>query len=155
MEGKKVVIGAVLIIVVIVAVVFTAKRMAGGPQPPAAVWGQQVQKIDLKTSEFVTASIGDWTTKYKADAMGRYKNPKTGEYTMVDPIKCAACGQEIPPPDYSSAYTHAQPTAPAAAASNGLPPPIGARDLGVDIGAVEKIKHDYRCPKCGKSPFMF
>ena len=154
MEGKKIAIYVVLLAVVIGAVVLAVKRVASNPAPPSWVLAQQVQKIDCKTLELVSASLGDWNSKYAPQASDskRWKNPKTGEYTMVDPIKCAACGQLIPGPDYSATLRHAAPTAPAAATSNGLPPPMPASD--VDMTLFQKIQREYRCPKCGKIPFL-
>ena len=153
MEGKKLAAAVVLIIVVVVAIVFAAKRMSSSPPPPSWVLDTKVQKIDYKTQELFTESNGDWIGKYAPDVTGRYKNPKTGACTLVDPMKCAACGATISGPQFYEALhpAGAAPAAPVAVGTNGLPPM--APPNMVDPSVIEKIKSEYRCPKCGKSPF--
>jgi rRNA maturation protein Nop10 len=130
MESKKIVILTVLIAVVIVAAVLTVKRTTSGPAVPAWVMDQQVEKIDIKSLEVITARLGDWDGKYAPDASGLWKNPKTGEYTMAGVMKCAACGQLIPVPQQ--------------AAGKGTAP-----------GTMATPQTDYKCPRCGKNAFGF
>ena len=59
----------------------------------------KVQMVDMKTFDIFTETSDDWAGKYAPDASGHYKNPKTGEYTVVKAMKCASCGQLIPVPD--------------------------------------------------------
>jgi rRNA maturation protein Nop10 len=127
MESKKIAIFAVLLAVVIVAVAIMVKRTAGGPAVPAWVLDQQVEKIDIKSLEVITARLGDWDGKYAPDASGLWKNPKTGEYTMTGVMKCAACGQPIPVPQQ----------------------PAGK---GTAPGTMANLR-DYKCPRCGKNAF--
>jgi hypothetical protein len=154
MGGKNVVIGAVLIVVVI-AVIFTAKRMTGAPPPPDYVMDQKVEKIDYESQDLITESLRDWIGKYAPDAAGRFKNPKTGKYTMVDAFKCGACGELIPvlqvPPELQPKTPEAPP---AASGDKSLPPPMHGRS-GIDPTVMMKLRQEYKCPKCGKSPFMF
>ena len=151
MEGKKLVVYVVLLVVVVAAVALTVKRVASKPGPPNWVLDQQVQKIDSKTQEVVTESVRDWTGKYAPDETGRWKNPKAGTYTMVDPMKCESCGATIPVPDYSTVKMIPDniPLPPGADASKTKQPMI--RDP-VDM---DRIRREYKCPKCGKSPSRF
>jgi hypothetical protein len=153
MEGKRLAIAALLIIVVIIAVIFTAKRMTGAPPPPARVLNEKVQKIDYKTSELETEAVRDWIGKYAPDASGRYKSPKTGEYTMVDTVKCVACGELIPGVQIPDELQK-PPQAPAPTSGDkDLPPPPHAGKI--DPAIMTKLRQEYRCPKCGKYPYMF
>ena len=153
MEGKKIAICALLIAVAIVATVIAVKRFTSGPTPPSWLLDQRVEKIDRKTLELVTESVRDWSGKYAPDASGRYKNPKTGEYTMVGVMKCAACGQFILPPDYSAAYAKNEAGPTPAAAVSGLKGKTPPMRFDVDAVKMREIRRGYRCPKCGKSPF--
>ena len=132
MEGsKRIVIGAVLLIVIIVAAVFALKRAVGTP-PQAPQLAMMVEKIDMKTLDVITESEGDWVGKYASNEQGFYKSPKTGEYTMVSAIKCAACGQLIPDPF----------------AVAGLRP-----GRGMSPEQMMKFSSEAKCPRCGKNPY--
>ena len=126
MNGKKIVIGAVLIAVAIVAVVVAVKRTQSRPERPAWMMDQQIQKIDIKSLEVVTKRLSDWEAKYAPDASGRFKNPKTGEYTMVEVMRCKACGQFIPKP---------------------------SEDEMLHAGTPEERRLMVTCPRCGKNIF--
>ena len=133
MMNKKIVIIA-LLIVVVVATVITARRVASKPAPPSWVLDQKVQKIDFKSLELVTESLSDWSGKYAPDASGRFKNPKTGEYTVVDTMICKSCGERIPlPPFVETQEMKANPLLEHEARRQGMT--------------------DYKCPKCGKPAF--
>jgi rRNA maturation protein Nop10 len=120
MDGKRTAIFAVLIVVVIVAAVIIVKRTTGKPAPPAQVMNQQVEKIDIKSLEVTTARLGAWGAPNES---GLWKNPKTGEYTMADAMKCAACGKPIPVPE------------------------------GTLPGMFPDPQTDYKCPRCGENAF--
>ena len=132
MGGKKTVVSALLLAVIIVAVVIAVKRNMSKPEMPDWRQNQQIERIDIKSFEVITERQGDWDGKYAPDASGRYKNPKTGEYTMVGVMKCAACGQFIP----------------------NLQIPAELRGKPVPMATMEKLKSEYKCPKCGKNPFQ-
>ena len=131
MEGsKRIVIGAVLVIVIVVAAVIVVKRTMGTPPGPTALLERPIEKIDIKTLEVVTLPASEWNGKYMWDSSHpfHFKNPKTGEYSMVDAIKCASCGKLIPDPFALQ---------------------------GVRMGKVapeerERILNEYICPRCGK-----
>jgi ribosomal protein L37AE/L43A len=57
-----------------------------------------------------------------------YKNPKTGQYTLVGVFTCANCGKDIP----------------------GMAVP----DEATVKGDFRKMRAEYVCPYCGKSPFI-
>ena len=130
MEGKKIATSAILIAIAIVAVAFAVKRITGGPKPPTWVLDEQVQKIDTKSLELVKEPVRDWEGKYAPDASGRCKNPKTGEYTLVDPMTCGVCGQLIP--------------------AMQIPPNL---QDDARIAFIMKFQRDYKCPRCGKNPY--
>ena len=84
------------------------------------------------------------------DAPDHFKNPKTGEYTVVAAMKCASCGQLIPKPEIPADL---------------LPPPPPPEEKGSKMAeiagkqkymqakamAMMKVLREYKCPKCGKS----
>jgi len=76
-------------------------------------------RIDSKSLELITQTIGEWQKLGRED--GKYKNPKTGEYTMVSVMECASCGAKIPRPEMS----------------------------GMKEEERFRILKDYQCPKCG------
>ena len=144
MDVKKVVIIAVLVVVIVLAAVFTAKRSSSSGTSAAVqathegIMGVKADKIDNKSFEIISETISDWNSKYSPDADGHFKNPKTGEYTMVATMKCASCGAIIPYPD--------------------IPPEVrqGRRVHGKRVfgeGGTEQILLDYMCPKCGKHAY--
>ena len=146
MDTKKVVVIVVLVVVIVVAAVFTAKRTSG-KQGSAALEAAQkgqiaakVDKIDNKTLEVFSETLSDWKTKYAPDAEGHFKNPKTGEYTMVGAMKCASCGADIPYPDLPAELL----------GSKGK----GARRGGNPEARMEQILANYMCPKCGKHAYF-
>ena len=136
MEGKKIVVFLALIAVIIVAAVITVKRSRGSPQQPSWVMEQPVEKIDIKSLEVFKESLADWNGKYSPDAAGRFKNPKTGEHSIVGSMTCRACGQPIPIPQ--------------------LPAELQGKvvDPLVMQGYLDKWQKEYTCPRCGKNPYV-
>ena len=83
--------------------------------------------IDMKTFDLVTKPYGEWD-RLGQDNARRWKNPKTREFTMAIPIRCASCGATIPaPPFYGMSLTE-----------------------GPERDAAMKARAEYKCPKCGK-----
>lgn len=99
MDMKKLVAMAVLVVVIVVAVVIVVKRTSNEAPPMTAEADKTLDMIDMKSLEVFSETPADWNGKYAADASGRHKNPKTGEYTIVEAMKCASCGQLIPRPE--------------------------------------------------------
>ncbi len=95
------------------------------PVPPPHIMQQEVTLVDSKTGELVTQTRAAWGKLGSAN--GRYKNPQTGQYTMVAPIRCAACAAQVPPPEFPADATAEQ---------------------------VTRALEAYRCPKCGKRAFL-
>ena len=97
MEGKNKVIAILLVVVILVAIGVTLKRFrrGGSSRTPGKTLATEVTKVDQKTLEAFTMKLGEWEAG--ADSItGRYKNPKTGEFTMVNAMKCGSCGEYIP-----------------------------------------------------------
>ena len=96
MGAKKTVVVVVLIVVIAAALIFLARKsgMGGGVKPGVAVTGQMLERIDANTGELVTKTLAEWEKLGQKD--GKYKNPKSGEYTMVNAMVCKACRQTIP-----------------------------------------------------------
>ena len=98
MNLKRIALTALLIAVIAAAAVFTVNRMRAEQSGPTLFADQKFEKIDVNSFEVFAETTRDWETKYAPDASGNWKNPRTGEYTMVEAIKCASCGQFIPVP---------------------------------------------------------
>ena len=146
MARKKIALIALLIAVIAVAAVFTVKRIRTELKnaPRSLVVDQKFEKIDMKSLEIFAETNNDWKGKYAPDASHRYKNPKTGEYTVVETMKCASCGQTIPepqiPPELLPKHEPGQPRA------KGVNPAMAA--------AMEQTLRNYKCPKCGKNAWL-
>ena len=114
----------VLLAFIIAAGVFLVKRAEiGGPKSPQWLLDRPVERIDSESLELITKTRGEW------DRLGaknwKYKNPDSGEYTMVLPIVCAACGEKIPMLDLPSA------------------------DMDAQNAQMRELMDEYECPKCG------
>ena len=96
MDRRKVVVIALLLAVIVVAAVSTAKRTLSELTAPALYADRKIKKVDMDSLEVYAETLNDWTNKYAPDAAGRYKNPKTGKYTMVD-----IGGQFMPAPQFT------------------------------------------------------
>jgi hypothetical protein len=138
MDIKRMIRVVVLVTIIIAAVIFIQRQIRTMNNPalptmPERMSQEPISKIDMNTLETSTAPFIDWTNKYGIDVNGRYKSPKTGEYTMVDIITCTQCSKQIPE----------------------LPiPPDIKRSHGPDRGlAVAKLRKEYVCPHCKKNPF--
>jgi len=133
MGTKKIVTVVALIVVIVVAVVYIAKRGLGRAtaKPPDRVMAQIVQKVDEETHEFFDLSRAEWEKLGSRD--GKYKNPKTGTYTIVPSIVCQHCRKR------TVGYV--------------LPSPKGYK-TGLDYARVTyPIISSVRCIHCGKVPF--
>ncbi len=146
MNGKKIALIVLLLAVIAFFAVFAAKRVRTEVKMmPTMVLDQKVQKIDMKTLEVFAETSADWQTKYAPDASHRYKNPNTGEYTMVDTMRCASCGQLIPEPQTNPEF---------------LPKPEPGKQKGSQKGdtrmaeAMQKTLAAYLCPRCGKHAWL-
>ncbi len=133
MGPKKIAAVVVLIVVIVFAIVFMAKRAGlstGGPTPPKWVLEQPVERIDMKSGEVITKQLQEWDKLGQKD--GAYKNPTSGDYTMVSPMVCAACKAKIPSPT----------------------PPADLMAGKGDPAAMQKWQETVKCPKCGKNPYV-
>ena len=145
MNAKKIALIALLAAVIAVAAVVTVRRIRNEERnTPTLYVDQMVEKIDMKSYEVFTETAGDWMGKYAHDASGRYKNPRTGEYTMVDIMRCASCGQPIPVPE--------MPTIALPKSGSGKRSGFGANPART--AAIEEFQRNYKCPKCGKNAFV-
>jgi len=123
MGYAKRVLAAVSLIVIIVGVVIWLLIWAGVGSSgiPKHVREQGVEMADIKSLEVITLPAEKWAKMLGEN--GKYRNPKTGEYTMVPVMTCAACGEKIPKPD--------------------IPPDASPADF-------ERYLMEYKCPKCGE-----
>jgi len=130
MKSAKKVAVAVACLVIVVGVGTYLVRKFTGHRPPGWVLDQPLEKIDSETLELITLTHRQWQKLGTKD--GKYKNPKTGRYTMVTPMICASCGEKIPEPPY--------------------PTPAEREKLGMDemLDRIEQLERSYKCPKCGK-----
>ena len=125
---------AVILVVVLLGAGWIVWRAARGV--PILPWGEgqeaqyldlDIPKIDLETGEVFIKTAREWRTLARSgDA---WQNPTTGEYTLTFAIVCGSCGETIPAP-----Y---------------LPPYI----LEQGPAVIARMKPDYLCPKCGRSPY--
>lgn len=95
--AKKVVLAVILLAIAVVAVIFGLRHMrTGAEKPPTWLEAQIVERIDEKTLTVVSKSNKEWEQLGREN--GRYKNPESGEYSMVSVGLCGACGGKIPQP---------------------------------------------------------
>jgi len=86
-----------LVLIAAGAAFFGSRFLLLRNRPPEWVRGLQIERIDIETLETISLPHGRWETLGKVgDKFPRYKNPKTGRYTMVDVMTCSSCGQKIP-----------------------------------------------------------
>jgi DNA-directed RNA polymerase subunit RPC12/RpoP len=111
-----------------VALVRVQGMPEGAARLPEGLASQIVKKIDYQTFEVISLPLGTWVGLHYGKH-NLYKNPKTGKPTMVDIIKCYPCGQEIPEMPLTEELAEKGPE------------------------AVSQAMTDYRCPKCGMSPY--
>jgi len=98
-DAKKIVI-VIVCLVVIGAVIAFIVRSSSSPESiaqeePEALQGLKYSRIDLVTNETITLTRAEWN-KLGHNKNHVWKNPKTGEYTMVDIATCVQCGKPVP-----------------------------------------------------------
>ncbi len=92
---------------------------------PPEVQARSITRIDSKSFEEFTQTLGEWDKAGEQDGM--FRNPKTGEFTVTEEMTCKACGAKIPAP-------------------SGLAP------KGATEAEWTTFVNAYRCPKCAKPP---
>ena len=141
---KKIITVVVLLAIIVVVVVFGIKRMnIGGPKPPEFYFTEQVQKIDLESKEIFTLTRREWLKRRLKDGK-KFKNPNTGEYTVVSAIKCPGCGKLIPSIEHLLPARKIDSTAPDFEEARRV------LDLEKD-----KITSEYKCPECGMRVYSY
>ena len=144
MGAKKIISAAGLLAVIAAAVVFVITRMdIGGPKPPEFYYTELVQKIDLESKETFTLTRAEWEKRRLKDGV-KFKNPKTGEYTVVSAIKCPGCGKLIPSIEHLLPARKIDSTAPDFEEARRV------LDLEKD-----KITSEYKCPECGMRVYSY
>ena len=133
MGAKKIAAVVVLLAVIAAAVVYFVKGsgLFGAKKPPQWLLENMEEKIDCETLELVTLPVAQWRSL--GEESGLYKNPKTGKYTMADPMICRACNEKIPNPMLATGH-----------AGKGSDP---------DAAPGMTPRARARCPKCGKNPY--
>jgi len=114
-----------LIAVIVLAVTSTVMRMRK-PGIPDVVKGRVIEKFDAKTGKPIKRTFGEWL-KLQKGKLPIWKNPETGEYTVVNPITCIHCKEKIPGPLLTDDILKKGPE------------------------AIEAVRRAYVCPKCGKN----
>jgi predicted RNA-binding Zn-ribbon protein involved in translation (DUF1610 family) len=145
MTRRQTVLVALLIAVIAAAGAFAGLRVWNEIKGPSVGAEFKFEKIDMKSLEIFSETGNDWTTIYKADETGRFKNPKTGEYTMVNIMRCASCGQPIPMPELPAALM------PQREPGKKINPRMGMQEIAT---AMQNVLRDYKCPKCGKNAWV-
>ena len=108
---KNIVWIVILLALIVGAVVFGISRTRRGETKMREKGAAQpMELIDVETLELITQPLNKWESNGKAPE--RFKNPKTGKYTMTYPMRCRLCGEKIPLPDNPEAYTAIGGTAP-------------------------------------------
>jgi len=98
----------------------------GKPVPPARIGKTPVEMIDVATLERMTKTFDEW--QRLGQKWGAYKNPKTGEYTMLRTMVCPSCGEVIPEPNTD----------------------LYPRDVAAQMDQRLRFR---KCPKCGANLF--
>ena len=137
---KQLVLVAGLVIVILIAlgfaVSFSLKQtgvVTTKATPPDYVLNMQITKISEKAPyNEVTLMYREWE-KLGSDNVGRYKDPKTKEYTMVSPIPCAACGKDIP--------------------MLTIPPEVYINEPEKRDEKILRLQSEYICPLCGQPAY--
>ena len=122
-RGKKLtlVIALVLIALVALGLSLTMVLGTGRPKPPEWYLKLPVEKIDQNSYKLISKTAAEW--QRLGEQNGKFKNPETGAYTMVEPLWCQGCKAKIPTPE------------------------------GLTHGTVAVFRSTYKCPKCGKNPW--
>lgn len=94
--------GTIAIVVVCVAAIaggvwlMVRKAEIGGPREPEWRLNQTIERIDQNTLTVITKTRREWEALGSKE--GRYRNPESREYTMVEPMVCPFCKGKIPTP---------------------------------------------------------
>jgi len=136
-SGKQIAAAAGLLVVIVGAIIMIVLRVTSSPPAPEWMEEKMVEKMDTVTGESITKSLVKWQKiGFKGDM---YKNPKTGEFTMADPVKCPHCGAKIPaapmppmPEDFGEGPVEAQ------------------RVMGQWNRERARVAREYACPECGE-----
>ena len=95
MPDPKKAMWAILLVVIIVAVIaFSVWRRQTAGQQPAALRDEVYTLIDENMLEVFEKTRGELASEGAQNY--RYKNPKTGEYTLRVAAPCTSCGKLIP-----------------------------------------------------------
>ena len=133
--GKRALLVIIAIAVIVGAIVFTVRRVGRGTaRAPERIAGEQIEKIDHKTGELFTKTRAEWDEVRRDDFRSAWKNPETGEYTVVNVLTCPHCGEKIP----QRPVTVEEVNDPASA----------------EPAALRAANLLYMCPKCGKCPYL-
>ena len=138
MEGGKKVIVIIALIIGVVAFVWwrvSSSDIGRGVEPPKHVKNRSRTMIDEKTLELIEMTVPEWE-ELGRDAIGRWKHPVTGEYTLVPPIRCHSCGE------WTTTYL------PTAEEVEGL-------DQEAFDAVLERGTTRHKCPKCGGKVYPF
>lgn len=117
------------------AIYRSVSRLTAGPRLPEWALDMAESKIDMETLERKTLKNREWLKL--GSRGGKFKNPKTGKYTMVPIIVCDHCGQAIPFPMVKD------------------PKEVARLGPQRESEFWAEVARDYVCPRCGKHTRIF
>jgi len=93
--ARKMGVSVLLLAIIIAGIALIWKSVRkGAPRRPDYVMDYEIEKIDEKTLQVLVLKAREWEDL--GERNGKYKNPNTGEYTMVPTMRCDSCGGTIP-----------------------------------------------------------
>ena len=96
---------------------------------PLEVRARMFLLIDENSFEVIERTKPEWDELY-SEELAKWKNPATGEFTMVPAKKCGSCGEIVPRVVFPPAEFE------------------GLSGLQADFKK-ERMQAEYRCPLCG------
>ncbi len=99
MEGGKKALVVIVILALVVAIAVWVMRSGSsekGSEDARDIFNRKpMELVCEETLEVITKPRGEWI-ELGCSEENKYKNPKTGNYTMMTPMKCESCGEKIP-----------------------------------------------------------
>ena len=138
-EKRNIWFSGILALLIVASGFYLQQTLSRKSKPPTWVLEEPLEKIDAETSELVTLSRTEW--KNLGENLGRFKNPKTGQYTMAEPIRCPHCLEWIPKPQL--------PKAPKLNTDDLRNAPM-PQEVATYQAELADIWSTFKCPKCGE-----
>jgi len=91
---RKILTISVLLLVIIGVIGFHVSRERLRNRPPKWERGRMVEMIDAVSGELISMPAEYWRKNEGEGVL--YRNPKTGDYTVVEVTRCPSCGEKVP-----------------------------------------------------------